>query len=94
MHYEDSFVLFSICLIFSANYFLVPNEILELSQSVRDFLRWGREEGDVAKAISNCIFVGGAAMVQWGGRTSAEKTKQHRDFDNTKGFPGEDIDNF
>ena len=91
MHCEDSFVSFSIWLICFANYFLVPKEILELSRSVRGFLWWGQEEGGVAKAFPSRTFVGGAAIFHWEGRASAKQKSQHRDFDDTKGYPGDTL---
>ena len=57
---------------------------------MRGFLRWGREEGGVAKSILRVIIAGGAAVFLMGRRALSEETEQHRDFDSTKGYPGED----
>ena len=87
MYCEDFLVHLSICLLFSA---VLPKEFSEPIQGVRDLLSWGRDEGGVAKEILWWIVVMGATTTHWEGRALAEKTKQHRDFDSTRGYPGED----
>ena len=38
------------------------------------------------------LTAGGAVVQIWGGRAILENRRQKRDFDPTKGFPGQDID--
>ena len=51
-----------------------------------------RGEGWYSKAIVVLFVVGGAATERLRGRTTLEKRrKSNREFDATKGFPGEDV---
>ena len=52
-------------------------------------LSWGEEWG--AKETLFLFVVGAAAASDTGGRTILEKRRMAREFNPTKGFPGEDI---
>ena len=88
MHGED-FLLFLICQIFVG---YSAKETSELLQCVRGYLWWEGGEGGVAKAFSRILFTGGAVFGFWRGSALSTKTGQSRDFDSTRGYPGEDIE--
>ena len=84
---EDLLVIF-ICRLFSV---VRSRETLEWSQGVGGPLTtfWGEEWG--AKEI-HILFVAGRAVIKGkGGRTILEKRRQSREFNPTKGYPGEDV---
>ena len=85
--FED-FLVFSICSIF---YTTSIKEISEIPRGVR-VLQWsGREDRGVAKSIPLHSSVVTAVDNCWGGRASVSKTGHNREFDSTRGYPGEDI---
>ena len=87
MLFEDFLVLL-ICSIFFTKSL---KEISNVPRGVR-VLRWfGWEERGVAKEILFYWFAGAAADKYWGGRETVKKTVQHREFDSTRGYPGEDV---
>ena len=51
----------------------------------------GWEEEDVAKETLFWVVVVGGLLLDTGGRASLHEKEQHRDYDDTLGFPGEDV---
>jgi len=86
MRLEDSFVVLSFCL------FAVErlNEILGLQQGMGVPLLWAWDEGCSSNEILVVIVVGRAATAKLGGRDILAKRWKSREFDATKGYPGED----
>ena len=87
--YGEDCLVFLICQIFIG---YSVKETSELLQCVGGYLWWEGGEGDVAKAFFGEIITGGAVIGFWRGSASSKKTGQSRDFDNTRGYPGEDIE--
>ena len=87
---DEDFLVFLICQIF-VGMNNSPKETSELLRCVRGTLWWGRGEGGVANEIYRMTIVGAAAVDFCGRRASSTKTWQCRDFDSTRGYPGEDI---
>ena len=89
--FEDFLVLL-ICSIFNTTFSL--KEISEIPRGVR-VLQWsGWEDRGVAKSIPFNLSVGAAVDNFWGGRASVSKMGHKREFDSTRGYPGEDIPNY
>ena len=53
--------------------------------------QWRRDEEDVAKETLFWVVVVRGLLLETGGRTSLHEKGQQRDYDDTKGFPGEDV---
>ena len=51
----------------------------------------GWEEEDVAKETLFWVVVVGGLLLDTGGRTSLHEKEQNRDYDDTLGFPDEDV---
>ena len=83
MRFEDLVVFFSCCFLWVER----SKEILTLCQVVVEPLAPGRNEECVSKEIFVVVSAGGAAPHK-GGRTTPRGRQQ---FDNTRGYPGEDI---
>ena len=54
-------------------------------------LRFQLGEEGVSKEIQMWCVIGGAVTYLSVGRAPPKQTEQHRDYDDTKGYPGEDI---
>ena len=87
MTFEGFLVVLNFCLFLVAR----PNESLKLHHGVRVRLLWFWGEGGVSKEILVDYVVGAATTEPLGGRPTLEKRQKTRDFNPTKGFPGEDI---
>ena len=68
-------------------------EIRGLYHAVREPLVQFSEEQCVSKVIVAVLIAGGAATCIDRGRTALQQRRQKREFNSTKGFPGEDIQN-
>lgn len=66
-------------------------EIQRLCQAVREPLAPSVEEQCVSKVIVVVLVVGGKAARIDRGRTALQQKRQKREYNPTKGFPGEDI---
>ena len=88
MYHEE----FLVCIIFAISFGERTKVSQALMRGVRVLLHWGMGEVNVVKEILRSEFAGGAAFCDVGRRAFPhEKVKLYRDFDATKGFPGEDI---
>ena len=89
MAYEGLLIVLK-CLQFFA---VRSTEFLEMRHGVVVPLSCFREEECVSKEFSVFAVAGGAvAAFLWGGRTTRKESKyQARNFDSTRGYPGEDI---
>ena len=68
-----------------------PKSFVELQHGVGGPLQWFREDGWNSKSILSVFVVGGATVSQLGGRSILERMqKSKREFDATRGYPGED----
>jgi len=86
--YDEDFLVFLIYQIFFGS---SPKATSELLQCMGGYLWWGRGEGGVANEFYNVTIAGAAAIDLCRGSAPLKKTWQSRDFDSTRGFPGEDI---
>jgi len=89
MHCDDLLVV-SACLIF----LLVERskETLVVLYGVRVPLWHNGGEECVSNEVFAVFYRWGSSGFQWGGRAIRKETKQEsREFDSTRGFPGEDI---
>ena len=86
---SEDFLVFLICQIFFG---FSAKETSELLQCVGGYLWWGRGEGGVVKEFLNDNVAGAAVIGSLGGSALPKKTWQSRDFDSTRGYPGEDIE--
>ena len=87
MHFDDSLAVLCFCL------FPVERlkEILWLRHGVGGPLLWLWEDRCASNEIWTILAVGGATAVEKGGRAALGKTQEKREYDPTKGYPGEDI---
>ena len=87
----EEFLVFFGCLLFCGERL---KESLGLLQGVRVLLLWQGVEKGAAKEILTKFIVGGAIVCVVEGRSPPQKRKLiFREFDDTRGFPGEDISN-
>ena len=89
---EEFFVLFIVAISCGAR----SKVSQTLAQGVRVLLCWGMGEEDGVKEIPKCGFVEifFLTFCNEGGKSfPREMTILHRDYDDTKGFPGEDLNN-
>ena len=88
MHFEGSLVVLYFCL------FPVERlkEILGLQYGMGGSLLWFWEDRCASKEIWTMLAAGGAVAVEKRGLVAAlGKTQKKREYDPTKGYPGEDI---
>ena len=87
MNFEESLVVFSFCLISVAR--LKESPVLQ--HGVGGPLLWGWGDGWLSNGILVVFVVGGAAAAFRRGRATLERRQELREYDVTKGFPGEDV---
>ena len=87
MDFEDSLVVFS-CLILSVER---SKEFLLLLHAVVVPLQWQREDECVSKVIYKEYNAGGAAAEPCEGSRILDKKRQPREYNPTRGYPGQDI---
>ena len=88
MQFDGSLVVFCFCL------FPVERlkEFLRLQHGMGGSLLWIWEDRCASNEIWTILAVGGAAAAEKGGRASTlGKRQKKREFNPTKGYPGEDI---
>ena len=66
-------------------------ELLELTHAVRVPLCYFWDEERVSKENTRMYVVGRAAAEPWRGRAVLVKSRKHREFNPTRGYPGQDI---
>ena len=87
----DDLLVVLFCLLFLTERF---KEFPKMLWGVRVQSRQDRGEKWVAKEICLDSVGGVAPILSYGGRTAQRKKKQHRDYDATKGFQGEDLSQY
>ena len=84
----EEFCVFFVCSIFCS---LRSNEVQELLWGMGGSTQWGRDEEGVVKETLFWVVDMGGLLLNMGGRTSLQKKGQNRDYDDTMGYPGEDV---
>ena len=85
---SEEFCVFFVCSIFGS---LRSNEVQQLLWGMGVLTQWGWDEEGVVKETLFCIVVMGELLFSIGGKTSLQKKGQKRDYDDTMGYPGEDV---
>ena len=86
--FSEEFYVFFVCSIFCG---LRSNEVQQLLWGMGGPTQWGWDEEGVAKETLFWIVVMGDRLLSTGGRASLQKNGQYRDYDDTMGYPGEDV---
>ena len=85
---NEEFCVFFVCSIFCS---LRSKEIQELLRGMGGPTQWGWGEEGVSKETLFCVSVVRERLSRTRGRTPLQKKGQYRDYDDTLGYPGEDV---